>query len=37
MILIGLLTQLFRDKFVAWNAEHGIEDAGIGDAAGAEL
>ena len=37
MILIGLLTQLLRDEFVAWNAQHGIEDAGIGDATGAEL
>ncbi|MEY2395515.1 MAG: hypothetical protein QOF94_1860 [Acidobacteriaceae bacterium] len=37
MIFVGLGTVGSRNKFVTGNAKHGLEDAGIGDAAVAEL
>src|ERR1700693_3124460 len=37
MIFVGLSAIGFRNKFVARNTQHGIEDAGISDAAVPEL
>ncbi len=37
MIFVGLGAVRFRDKFVAGNTKHGVEDARIGDAAVPEL
>jgi hypothetical protein len=37
MILVGLGAMSLRDEFVARDAEHGLEDAGVGDTARSEL
>lgn len=37
MVFVSLGAEVFRNKLVARDAEHGVEDARVGDAAGAEL
>ncbi len=37
MVIVGLGAEGPGDEFVAGNAKHGVEDARVGDAAGAEL
>ena len=37
MVFVGFVPEVFRDEFVAGDAEHGVEDARVGDAASAEL